>query len=78
MAERRNPTAKKENAARAALRSGSTGEKAAAKPEEKRATFIVDANKLKKLKIYAATQEKKIKEVIDEALSEYMENHKIK
>lgn len=46
--------------------------------EEKRATFIVDANKLKKLKIYSATQGKQLKEVIDEALSEYMENNKIK
>lgn len=77
MTERRNPTAGKENKARAALRNGSTGEKAQ-KVEEKRATFIVDANKLKKLKIYAATKEMQIKEVIDQALSEYMDNHKIK
>lgn len=77
MTERRNPTEKKENKARQVLRNGSTGEKAQ-KVEEKRATFIVDANKLKKLKIYAATKEMQIKEVIDQALSEYMDNHKIK
>jgi hypothetical protein len=43
--------------------------------EEIRATFIVDSLKLQKLKDFAHLERRLIKDVIDQAITEFLENH---
>ena len=50
----------------------------AAKQNEIRATFIVDEEKLEKLKAVAYWDRLKIKEVLNNALEEYLENYEKK
>lgn len=78
--EAKNPLSKKAGAIESIIseptvEESKTGRQAPSPTNEVRATFIVDKDKLKKLKIYAATNEMQIKDVVDEMLSEYLEKY---
>lgn len=78
--EAKNPLSKKAGAienilSEPTVEESKPGRQAPSPTNEVRATFIVDKDKLKKLKIYAATKEMQIKDVVDEMLTEYLEKY---